>query len=153
MSAIFHIRMAVPGDLDAIMALLQVNQPVFGRLLRDHVAGELDPSPGMKRKYWFVAEQAGQVVGTIYCYHGLRDISYPNYLCVDASAKGSGIGAHLLEAVESQARDMGQKSVQFQCPEGNSANALYARLGYTNTGRELASRNYLINWERTFRRT
>jgi GNAT superfamily N-acetyltransferase len=150
MSADITIRQAAPSDLDQLMSLLEANRPVFGILLRQHVEAEIDNTRTYKRKFWFVAEAYGTLVGAVYVYHGLRDISYPNYLCVDPAFRGAGVGRRLLEQVEHHARALNQRKVEFQCPEGNPANALYAHLGYANTGRERATRNYLLNWERVF---
>ncbi len=143
-------RAACAADLPAIMALLVCNKPVFGILLERHVAEDLAYVSHLRRRCWFVAEQDGTVVGSLFCFHAVHDWSYPNYLCISPAAKGQGGGAGLLAMAEAQAKQMGQCGVRFQCPEGNSANALYAKLGYQQTGRERASRNYLINWERCF---
>lgn len=150
MSVTTTVRRATVCDLDVLFSLVILNRSVFGILLRQHLSDELSSGLAVPRKCWLIAELDGAVVGAIYCFHSTSGLSYPNYLCVSPQAKGHGIGALLLAAIEQQAQERGQKGLKFQCPEGNSANALYRRLGYTHAGRERATHNYLNNWERLF---
>lgn len=67
-----------------------------------------------------------------------RDVDNTNFLldgiCVDASARGIGVGTALLSALEEEARARGYASLRLDVIDTNPrAQALYTRLGYHPT--------------------
>ena len=55
-------------------------------------------------------------------------------LLVHRSARGSGVGRSLMEAVEDAARNSGKTLLVLDTTTGDSAERLYARLGWTRLG-------------------
>lgn len=57
-------------------------------------------------------------------------------LWVDPAARGAGLGLRLIEAVADWARENGARSLELSVTANNAAAAaLYARAGFTETGR------------------
>ncbi|MCI0915737.1 GNAT family N-acetyltransferase [Stutzerimonas stutzeri] len=60
-----------------------------------------------------------------------RDFCRISYLCVDATARGQGIGERLVRAAEQYARARGCDRLELHCDERRTAaHRFYTRLGY-----------------------
>lgn len=55
-------------------------------------------------------------------------------LMVDRSARGAGLGARLMEAIEREARAVGCDLLVLDTREGDAAERLYTKLGWTRVG-------------------
>lgn len=77
-----------------------------------------------------VAEAAGQVVGSVMVgYDGHR--GWVNYLAVDPSQRGAGLGGRLMDAAEALLRDRGCPKLNLQVRTSNAAAyAFYEAIGY-----------------------
>jgi ribosomal protein S18 acetylase RimI-like enzyme len=83
----------------------------------------------------FVAIDGERWVGMVAC--GPHDGStWLSALWVDPSTRGTGLGLRLIEAVAEWAREQGSSAVTLSVTTNNpAAEALYARAGFTETGR------------------
>ena len=83
-------------------------------------------------------DSSGRIVGTVQ----LHPAWAPNQphraevakLLVDASWRGAGLGARLMETVEGVARDAGFRLLTLDAKRGGAADRLYRRLGWTEVG-------------------
>ncbi|QKV17395.1 GNAT family N-acetyltransferase [Oricola thermophila] len=83
--------------------------------------------------YWKATESSGDVIGGLSAKTMLGWL-YVELLALAPNARGSGVGAKLLERAEAHARDLGLAGVyldtyEFQAP------GFYAKCGYTEIGR------------------
>ncbi len=78
----------------------------------------------------------GQVLGFISLHFIIQlafegDFCRISYLCVDANARGQGIGERLVQAAEQHARARGCDRLELHCDERRTAaHRFYTRLGY-----------------------
>ncbi|WP_217474908.1 GNAT family N-acetyltransferase [Stutzerimonas stutzeri] len=78
----------------------------------------------------------GQVLGFISLHFVIQlalegDFCRISYLCVDATARGQGIGERLVQAAEQLARARGCDRLELHCDERRTAaHRFYTRLGY-----------------------
>jgi GNAT superfamily N-acetyltransferase len=142
------VRRALPDDRAVLLALNDELQE-FERALRpsrspgnaiaaknlDRTERELVRKP--KDGALFVAEQAGEVVGFVTCFLGedffeaVREEVQIRDLVVTASARQSGAGRALLDAVRQFARERDVQRVTVGVLQANAvAMAAYARLGF-----------------------
>ncbi|MBT9393319.1 GNAT family N-acetyltransferase [Hymenobacter sp. NST-14] len=137
---------------------LSAYQPHLMELLRDAVdsgasVGFLPPLPDAEaRRFWqelgpalaagttllLVAEEAGQLVGTVQLHLATK----PNgrhraevaKLLVHSRAQRRGIGRQLMQAVEELARQHGRRTLVLDTLQGAPSELLYQGLGYVAAG-------------------
>jgi len=84
----------------------------------------------------FVAESAGEVIGTVGA--GSSDVTGTaalTALWVAPAARGRGVGEALVNVVREWAKDAGYEQVMLWVVEGNlAAESLYRRTGFRRTG-------------------
>ena len=135
------LRLARPSDAGAIAATLRVAFAAFEGLYTppaftattptpEQVAGRLTEGP-----IW-LAEGAGQVLGTVSVVPRPGEL-YIRSLAVHPAARGQGIGARLLRAVEEFATPRGyQRLVLTTTPFLRAAIRLYEHAGFRFTGEQ-----------------
>ncbi len=94
-----------------------------------------------------VAEEAGEPLGFVLFLDRLPDEvtglpqAFVVYLAVEPHARRRGVGRHLFEAAEKEARKRGLPYISFMVTEENvGARELYAQLGYHTERRQLCKR-------------
>ncbi|WP_382307770.1 GNAT family acetyltransferase [Herbiconiux sp. UC225_62] len=126
-----RIRPFEASDTEAVVALWGAcgltrpwNDP------RKDIARKLTTQPEL----FLVAESEGALVGTAMAgYDGHR--GWVNYLAVDPSAQGRGLGRILMAEVERRLEAQGCPKVNLQIREGNEpVMGFYRTLGYTRDG-------------------
>lgn len=90
------------------------------------IARKLADSPELL----LVGEDEGQLVGSVMAgYDGHR--GWINYLAVQPSRQGSGLGRELMDAAEARLRARGCAKINLQVRDGNdAARAFYEAIGY-----------------------
>ena len=125
------IRRAEPRDLGPVNRLLQ-------QVLTVHHHGRPDLFHATGKKYTFVYEKDGAVLGYAFCalQHmgsgSLKDITtlYIDDLCVDERARGQHIGEALFKHVQSFAAEKGCHNITLHVWECNpGARAFYDAMG------------------------
>jgi ribosomal-protein-alanine N-acetyltransferase len=126
-----RIRTATPADVPALAALEQrcfAGDRMNARQYRRHVS-----SP---RAVVLVARRGGVLVGSAVAF--LRrgsDVVRLYSIAVDPAARGVGLGAALLAAVERRARRRGARRLRLEVRQDNpTAMALYETRGYRRIG-------------------
>ena len=134
MSAL-EIRRATEADLELMRRLWDefsaeatyTPYPAVGfdpALVRDHVA--------------LVAEEAGEVVGTVYANLSSPHFGYVFGVYTVPQARGRGVGRALMRAIAQQLRDEGRGYVLLSVDTPNEgARAFYERLGFEDASRML----------------
>jgi GNAT superfamily N-acetyltransferase len=89
-------------------------------------------------RIWLVAEQAGELVGTVMCIFAPQpnqpfraDISK---MLVHSSHRQQGVGAQMLAAIETAALQAGRTLLVLDTGEGSAGDRLYRRCGWTTVG-------------------
>jgi ribosomal protein S18 acetylase RimI-like enzyme len=83
-----------------------------------------------------VAIDGERWVGMVACRRLGPDSTWLTALWVDPEVRGAGLGARLIEAVADWAGEQGAQTVELSVTTNNDAAAgLYARTGFTETGR------------------
>lgn len=125
------IRNAGTGDGSALAALEQkcfetdrISARQFRYLLtRGHAATLVDEHQGNLRGYVLLLFRSGTSLARLYS------------IAVDTDTRGQGIGRHLLEAAEEEARQHGCVHMRAEISTGNHASIkLFQRLGYRQFG-------------------
>ncbi len=122
-----HIREFRDGDLESVVALW---------LACDLTRPWNSPHADIERKLADSADLflVGEVDGVVVCsvmagYDGHR--GWVNYLAVNPSHQGRGLGRELMEAVEQRLLELGCPKVNLQVRDGNDpARAFYEAIGY-----------------------
>lgn len=101
----YTLRPATSADVDAIVALIDLNVPSGELLPRtpEFVLGHVD--------HFIVAERAGQLVGCVHLDEYAPSLAEVRSLAVSPAAQGLGIGVALVEALERLARIRGYATV------------------------------------------
>lgn len=144
----YIIRLAGPGDLEAVNSLLR-------QVLAVHNAGRPDLFKAVGKKYTdeeligifsdpetpvFVFERDGVVLGYAFCalQHqssgSLQPLTtlYVDDICVDESARGQHVGTALFEHVKKFAKEKGCHNITLHVWECNpGAKAFYQSMGMT----------------------
>lgn len=140
------IRVAQPGDVDAVEKVLRASYPAL--MIRAYDPAVLARAlPGMTRANprllaggtYYLAEAAGEAVGcggwslerpgTVEVEPGLAHI---RHFGVDPGWTGRGVGRALYERCEAQARAAGAR--RFECYASLNGEAFYAALGFASAG-------------------
>lgn len=116
----YTIRIATPGDVDGIVALIDLNVP----------SGELLPrTPDFVRlnlEHFIVAVSAGQVIGCVHLEEYAPSLAEVRSLAVAPGAQGSGVGVALVRALEGLARRREYTTIFAVSNSGE----FFRRLGY-----------------------
>ncbi|GAA2171450.1 ribosomal protein S18-alanine N-acetyltransferase [Agrococcus versicolor] len=124
------LRTAVPGDLDAIMAIETAS---FGLTAWSRPVMEREMTSEWGR-YVVAVDDAGAVVG----YVGLRAVGVEGdiqTIAVSAAARGTGLGRRLLAEAQQDARMRGVRELFLEVREDNApARALYLSEGFEEIG-------------------
>jgi acetyltransferase len=139
-------------------AQMRAELPAFIELLQDSVRSGASvgyvavPDEAVARAFWagildglaqdkrvlLVARQQGQIIGTVQLDLAQRPNSLHRAevqkLLVHSSARQQGIGRALMQAIEQQALHIGRTLLMLDTVEGDVAEALYLKLGYTLLG-------------------
>ena len=133
-----RIRRAGVADADAIARLLvQLGYPTE----RSEVPDRLERLWLTQRAAVLLAERDDQVVGlatvhVLSVVNRRRDVALLTALVVDESARGSGVGRSLVNAVEDFARRSNCERLSVTTQENRrGAHAFYDRVGLKQTGR------------------
>jgi len=132
LSSLFTIRHAEPRDLEGIAAIESASLP-----WATHWTGDsyLD-APGGEKWAW-VAESGSGIAGFVLARGAAGEMEILN-LAVDPAARHQGVGRALIHAALDEGAGRGANCVFLEVRESNaSAQAFYARLGFTVTGRRL----------------
>jgi len=85
-----------------------------------------------------LAEQDGQVVGTVYANLSSPHFGYVFGVYTSPEARGQGVGRELMRAVAALMRDQGRRWVVLSVDTPNDgARAFYERLGFEDASRML----------------
>lgn len=134
--AIVMIRLAGPGDVDALRAIAAAAyQKYIPRIGRAPAPVTADYAAAVRSGQAWAAIQDGEVVGFVVL------IAQPGYLLLDNVAvlpavQNRGIGGRLLGLAEERARSLGAGEIRLYTNEAMTENlAYYARHGYVETHR------------------
>jgi GNAT superfamily N-acetyltransferase len=126
----FTVHEASGEDAPAILALADVHRDELGAISQ-HRQWLLQQ---VERGEVFVARTGeGKVIGFVVFSHeslGEKENTIVYYLCTSKDYRGQGAGKLLMEAVASDARIRGKKSVDLKCPARSPANHFYKIIGY-----------------------
>jgi ribosomal protein S18 acetylase RimI-like enzyme len=134
--AVLMIRLAGPGDVDALRAIAAAAyQKYVPRIGRAPAPMTADYAQAVRGRQAWVAIQDGQIAGFAVL------IARPGYLLVDniavlPAAQNRGIGTRLLGLAEDHARSLGLSEIRLYTNEAMTENlAYYARHGYVESNR------------------
>jgi len=142
------IRLATVADLGALLALMQAfydesDYPLDGAQARaafEHLLAGED-----RGRVW-IAERDGEAVGYAVLTLGFamefygRD-GFLDDLYLAPAARGQGLGAALMDAVEREARALGARALHLEVGrDDHRAQALYAARGFRDTDRQLLTK-------------
>ena len=128
------IRLATIADISAITLMKKIDdQDRYVQRINETSEG---------RSAYFVAEQAGQIIGQVFLkYYGTK--AYPDYpnmedIYVDEHFRGQGVGTALIKECENLVKEKGFTTIGLSVnPSLNKkAMELYQKLGYTSLGNE-----------------
>jgi GNAT superfamily N-acetyltransferase len=97
------------------------------------------------RDWGFAALESDKVIGVAWVQffseispgYGFVDSETPELsINVDKGSRGKGVGSQLLEAILSNARELGCPSISLSVEDGNPARRLYEKFGFMPAGRE-----------------
>ncbi|UCG20242.1 MAG: GNAT family N-acetyltransferase [Deltaproteobacteria bacterium] len=117
-------------DAPAILALADVHRDELGAIIQ-HRQWLLQQ---VERGEIFVAKSGeGQLIGfVVFSHQSLAEHENTTvyYLCTSEDYRGQGAGKLLMEAVASDARIRGKKTIDLKCPAHAPANYFYKSIGY-----------------------
>ncbi len=135
-----YVRHATPADLPRVVELVAEHAayeksapPLPGLAVR--LEALLFGTPDPRLRCLLAETSGGEVVGYASCAPEVSTWDGREYLHMDclylrADARGSGLGALLMDAVAAEARELGLTEVQWQTPAWNEgAIRFYDRLG------------------------
>jgi GNAT superfamily N-acetyltransferase len=126
----FTVQEASVEDSSGILALADVHRDELGEI-GQHRQWLLQQ---VERGEVFVAKSVeGQVMGFVVFSHeslGEQGNTIVYYLCTSKDYRRQGAGRLLMEAVASDARIRGKRSIDVKCPAHAPANHFYKRIGY-----------------------
>lgn len=143
------IRPAEAADAPAFAAIVEaayaIYVPRMGRkplpMLDDHAAR-------IRTGQAWVAERAGEVLGILVLIDAEGHLLLDN-IAVAATARRSGVGRALLQFAEAEAARRGYSEIRLYTNETMVENlALYARIGYEETGRSAFRGLHRVNFRK-----
>ena len=145
-TATFTLQEASGDDAPAILALADVHRDELGAII-EHRQWLFHQ---VARGEVFVAKAGeGKVIGfVVFSHQSLREQENTTvyYLCTSKDHRGQGVAKLLMEAVASDARIRGKKTIDLKCPTHSPANHFYKSIGYelrrSETGREGTRLNF-----------
>lgn len=122
---------------DVRLAALEEAPSAFGSRLDDERRRtEAEWRDRLEHRTQFVARDEDQVLGTAGCLIESENVAELVSMWVAAAARGSGLADRLVDAVLTEARDRTCGTTVLWVSDGNrAAERLYARRGFTRTGR------------------
>jgi RimJ/RimL family protein N-acetyltransferase len=138
----FQVRRARPGDVDAVLGLLEAVAAE-----RQHILTEPPIERDVRRKrfletiqsddaFIFVAEAGGKVVGELSVFRRASTGPATIGMGVLASWRGQGVGTALMHACVEWAREAGVHKLSLEVfPWNEAAIALYRKFGFVEEGR------------------
>ena len=126
----YTVHEASGEDAAAILSLADVHRDELGAIIqyRQWLLHQL------KEGEVFVARTGeGKVIGfVVFSHQSLsgRENTTVYYLCISKEHRGKGGGKLLMEAVASDARIRGKRSIELKCPAHAPANQFYQTIGY-----------------------
>ena len=135
-TAPFTVQEASGEDAPAILALADVHRDELGAIMqhRSWLIRQIDMGEV------FVAKTANdKLVGFISFHHNPlpeHEHTTIHYLCTASDYRRRGIGKLLMEAVATDARLCGKRTITLKCPSHLRANDFYKSIGYTLEGKE-----------------
>ena len=123
-------------DAPAILALADFHREELGAIIqhRSWLTRQIDIGEV------FVAKTAeDKLVGFISFHHNPlpdHDHTTIHYLCTASNYRRQGIGKLLMEAVATDARLCGKRTIKLRCPSHLGANHFYKSIGYVLEGNE-----------------
>ena len=137
---LIEIRKAVLGDLGAIKGLADAHRTELGFVRRPAL------EESIRRKEVLIAETDTGVIGFVE-YHHRRDPQTTLYhIAVTADQRRQGVGARLLEALRSEAENLGKEIIRLKCPDGLPSQGFYARVGFVQEGKTEGKARPLTLW-------
>jgi len=126
----FTVLEASEKDAPAILALADVHREELGAVIQ-HRQWLLQQ---VERGEVFIAKASeGQLIGfVVFSHQSLAEHENTTvyYLCTSKDYRGQGAGKLLMEAVASDARIRGKKTIDLKCPAHAPANYFYKSIGY-----------------------
>jgi len=126
----FTVQEASGEHAPTILALADVHRDELGAIIQ-HRQWLLQQ---VEREGVFVAKSGeGKVIGfVVFSHQSLREQENTTvyYLCTSKDYRGQGVGKLLMEAVASDARIRGKKTIDLKCPAHAPANQFYKSIGY-----------------------
>ncbi len=151
------VRDATPGDFEAIRSIARAaneefREPMGEALHAGYLANVLDVERRAQVAAILVAEQDGEIVGTITVFQDINDEGMParfaegtagiRATAVSKAARGQGIGSDLVEAAIARSRAFGARAIGLHTATCmGAAMRLYERHGF----RRVADRDYRAN--------
>lgn len=140
------LRRARAGDAAAVADLVNRAYRHYVPRIGRPPAPMLDDYPSVigQHEVW-VGEEGGTMVAVLVLIHE-KDTLLIDNIAVDPSYQGRGLGRRLMAFAESEARRQGLSSLRLITNEKMTENiALYGRLGYRETGREVLRERYVVH--------
>ena len=126
----FTVQEASREDAPVILRLADIHRDELGAIIQ-HGQWLLHL---VERGEVFVAKAGeGQLIGfVVFSHQSLREQENTTvyYLCTRKDYRGQGVGKLLMEAVASDARIRGKKTIELKCPAHAPANYFYKSIGY-----------------------
>ena len=139
------IRLALPGDIDAVKQLADGHRHQLGFLRRPALL------EAVQRQELLVAQNGSGIVGFVE-YRHRRDQQTTLYnIVVHPDHRNRGTGRQLVFALEKEAMQKQKSVVLLKCPEDLSANSFYKRLGYECVNVEIGKLRRLNIWRKNVR--
>ena len=126
----FTVQEALRDEAPEIIALADVHRDELGAIIQ-HRKWLFQR---VERGEVFVARtDEGKVIGfVVFSHQSLsgQENTTVNYLCTSKEHRGKGAATLLMEAVASDARIRGKRSIELKCPAHAPANQFYQTIGY-----------------------